>query len=45
METENKFGVPYSRRGNGEAKKISKAITRKGIFAFDKLNILKKVKN
>jgi len=42
METENKFGVPYSRRDNGEVKKISKAITRKGIFAFDKLNILKK---
>ncbi|PKY60790.1 hypothetical protein RhiirA4_519938 [Rhizophagus irregularis] len=30
METENKFGVPYSRRDNGEVKKISKAITRKG---------------
>ncbi|CAB5365952.1 unnamed protein product [Rhizophagus irregularis] len=29
METENKFGVPYSRRDNGEVKKISKAITRK----------------
>ncbi|CAB5363716.1 unnamed protein product [Rhizophagus irregularis] len=30
METENKFGVPYSRRDNEEVKKISKAITRKG---------------
>ncbi|CAB4379864.1 unnamed protein product [Rhizophagus irregularis] len=29
METENKFRVPYSRRDNGEVKKISKAITRK----------------
>ncbi|GET55737.1 hypothetical protein GLOIN_2v1480208 [Rhizophagus irregularis DAOM 181602=DAOM 197198] len=29
METENKFGVPYSRRDNEEVKKISKAITRK----------------
>ncbi|UZO27872.1 uncharacterized protein OCT59_021425 [Rhizophagus irregularis] len=30
MEIENKFGVLYSRRDNGESKKISKAITRKG---------------
>ncbi|PKK69566.1 hypothetical protein RhiirC2_712563 [Rhizophagus irregularis] len=29
METKNKFGVPYSRRDNGEVKKISKAITHK----------------
>ncbi|RGB29965.1 hypothetical protein C1646_672069 [Rhizophagus diaphanus] len=29
METENKFGVYYSRRDNREVKKISKAITRK----------------
>jgi hypothetical protein len=32
METENKFKVPYSRRDNGEIKRISKAIERKGIF-------------
>jgi hypothetical protein len=31
METENKFGVPYSRRDNGVIKKNAKAITRKGI--------------
>ena len=31
METKNKFGVPYSRRDNGEIKRNAKAITRKGI--------------
>ena len=31
MEIENKFGVPYSRRDNGEIKRNTKAITRKGI--------------
>lgn len=32
METENRFGVPYSRRDNGEIKRNVKAITRKGIY-------------
>jgi hypothetical protein len=32
METENKFKVPYSRRDNGEIKRISRAIERKGIL-------------
>ena len=30
MATENKFGIPYSRRDNGEVKRKAKAITRKG---------------
>jgi hypothetical protein len=32
METENKFKVPYSRRDNGEIKRISRAIECKGIL-------------
>jgi hypothetical protein len=32
METENKFKVPYSRHDNGEIKRISRAIERKGIL-------------
>ncbi len=31
MDTENRFGVPYSRRDNGDIKKNARAITRKGI--------------
>jgi len=31
MDTENRFGVPYSRRNNGDIKKNARAITRKGI--------------
>ena len=32
IETENKFKVPHSRRDNGEIKRISRAIERKGIL-------------
>ncbi|CAB4378388.1 unnamed protein product [Rhizophagus irregularis] len=41
METKNKFGVPYSRRDNGEVKKISKAITHKGTRNEERKIILK----
>jgi len=34
METENKYGVPYSRYDNGEVKRKAKAITRKVIYYF-----------
>ena len=32
METEDKFGIPYSRRDNGEIKRNAKSIARKGVF-------------
>ncbi|CAB4393420.1 unnamed protein product [Rhizophagus irregularis] len=41
METENKFGVPYSRHDNGEIKKISKEITLKGTRNEEKKIALK----
>ena len=34
METENKYGVLYSRYDNREVKRKAKAITRKGIYYF-----------